>query len=405
MDALYPEDETIFVTSLLADTEVKTDGLRAAFEKSCGKPLLVKAVSSNKLATQLEKVPRVRVVQDHLEANRLAEGIEVPEQYEDVACSTQPFFEVTFVSVLDAALSFCYGVFSQMDRFASKLSTRKLARFFLFSERCSSTQTLLAAANKMDKVPDGTLFLAADQTKGKGRGGNVWQSKGGSLLCSLSCRIPRHRARHLPFLQYLIALTLAESVDALRPRSAPGLVSLKWPNDLWLGRHCKVGGVIADTAFAGGDFRVIVGIGLNVCNSAPTAALNSAVLRGDFAGNYDFLGLDAVSPQEDPKALRCDDLLAEFCNRLEPALWQFERRGFAPFLDAYLGRWLHSGQRVTIADAQGEAFDAVLTGLTESGYLRATLCDSDDKVIELHPDGNTVDMLRGLIAPKLHKPA
>ncbi|MES1913288.1 MAG: hypothetical protein MHM6MM_005489 [Cercozoa sp. M6MM] len=141
MDALYPEDETIFVTSLLADTEVKTDGLRAAFEKSCGKPLLVKAVSSNKLATQLEKVPRVRVVQDHLEANRLAEGIEVPEQYEDVACSTQPFFE--------------------MDRFASKLSTRKLARFFLFSERCSSTQTLLAAANKMDKVPDGTLFLAA----------------------------------------------------------------------------------------------------------------------------------------------------------------------------------------------------------------------------------------------------
>ena len=74
-------------------------------------------------------------------------------------------------------------------------------------------------------------------------------------------------------------------------------------------------------------------------------------------------------------------------------------RGFEPLEKQYTDSWLHSGQRVTITDGESdEPMEVVIAGLTPAGYL---LAERGGDRYELHPDGNSLDFLSGLISKKL----
>ena len=92
--------------------------------------------------------------------------------------------------------------------------------------------------------------------------------------------------------------------------------------------------------------------------------------------------------------------LALFANVFGEMYEIFEADGFAPFRDAYLEQWLHTGQRVVVKGRDGEA-DAQMTieGLTESGALLTV--DASGEQFELYPDGNSFDFFAGLIKQKL----
>jgi BirA family biotin operon repressor/biotin-[acetyl-CoA-carboxylase] ligase len=102
--------------------------------------------------------------------------------------------------------------------------------------------------------------VALEQTSGRGRGGNAWNSQRGAGLW-LSAR--------LPMLGVPAGLTLQRAMSAaigiLTPCSVP--LGLKWPNDLvaWRdGRLVKLGGIIGEQ----GENNVILGLGINL-HSAP----------------------------------------------------------------------------------------------------------------------------------------
>lgn len=108
--------------------------------------------------------------------------------------------------------------------------------------------------------PEGFTVLADNQTAGKGQFGSSWESMPGqNLLFSIYLK-PNFIQ---PENQFLLARISALAVwDALQPEFPD--VSIKWPNDLYIGDR-KVCGILISNSLQGGRIQhAIVGFGLNV---------------------------------------------------------------------------------------------------------------------------------------------
>jgi BirA family transcriptional regulator, biotin operon repressor / biotin---[acetyl-CoA-carboxylase] ligase len=105
----------------------------------------------------------------------------------------------------------------------------------------------------------GTVVVADAQTAGRGRRGRRWVSPPGkNLYVSLLLRPPVPTVE-APRLSLVAGVALADAIEAL---GVP--VSLKWPNDLYLGDR-KAAGILAEMASDPDGVRyVVIGVGLNV---------------------------------------------------------------------------------------------------------------------------------------------
>jgi len=89
-----------------------------------------------------------------------------------------------------------------------------------------------------------------------------------------------------------------------------------------------------------------------------------------------------------------EDLLAKIMSNIDSYYNKFSREGLNPFLDEYYQYWLHSNSVVKV-----EGLDALITGIDEFGCLKVLLLDDkyNNEMRTLLPDGNSFDMLKGLI--------
>ena len=80
----------------------------------------------------------------------------------------------------------------------------------------------------------GTLVIAERQTAGRGRMGRAWHSPSGVNLYTTIILRPPIPLADVPRLSLVAGIAAAEALE----REAPGIVGLKWPNDVWLnGRY------------------------------------------------------------------------------------------------------------------------------------------------------------------------
>ncbi len=108
---------------------------------------------------------------------------------------------------------------------------------------------------------EGTVVLADQQTQGKGRFGRSWFSNSGSLTFSLLLQ-PK-----LP-MQSLLMFTLFPAVSVVKVLRAFQLFAgLKWPNDILLNGK-KIGGILVERIASEHGHNLIIGIGLNLHQSA-----------------------------------------------------------------------------------------------------------------------------------------
>jgi BirA family biotin operon repressor/biotin-[acetyl-CoA-carboxylase] ligase len=138
---------------------------------------------------------------------------------------------------------------------------------------------------------DFILYLANEQTAGRGRGKNTWLDSGPGQAFTGTFKL-RLQKPPQPILSPLIGLALFEAAD----RAFPNLRwSLKAPNDLYL-ENKKIAGLLIEVVAKGSEISLLVGLGFNVL-SAPTQ-LESATslcgplgLRGDVseANWFEFL--------------------------------------------------------------------------------------------------------------------
>jgi BirA family transcriptional regulator, biotin operon repressor / biotin---[acetyl-CoA-carboxylase] ligase len=118
----------------------------------------------------------------------------------------------------------------------------------------------VAAARAADTLPEGEVFLAEEQTAGRGRGNHSWYSERGTgIYCSVVLR-PSIKAEDVLWLSLISAVAAQDAI-----REVTGAASdIRWPNDLLLNDK-KFCGILTEVSTESDRVNhAIVGIGINV---------------------------------------------------------------------------------------------------------------------------------------------
>jgi len=108
-------------------------------------------------------------------------------------------------------------------------------------------------------APHGSVFLADEQTAGRGRGDHDWISSAGEGLYVSVLFRPQVPASRLPLLPLAAGLAAAAAIHDVSGLS----VDLRWPNDLLIGPR-KTGGILVESkSESDGSPHAVVGIGVN----------------------------------------------------------------------------------------------------------------------------------------------
>ena len=109
----------------------------------------------------------------------------------------------------------------------------------------------------------GTTVIANEQLAGRGQYGRGWVSAAGlGIYLSMVVRPPLPDPALLPL---RVGVTVAEALERLAPMMR---IAVKWPNDLLVGGR-KLAGILCEGVWAGEQLAsVVVGIGLNLRQSA-----------------------------------------------------------------------------------------------------------------------------------------
>jgi BirA family transcriptional regulator, biotin operon repressor / biotin---[acetyl-CoA-carboxylase] ligase len=237
------------------------------------------------------------------------------------------------------------------------IGTRFAGKLKHFASVTSTNTLLLEAAT--GGAPEGTVYVADEQTAGRGRGGHAWHSAPGEGLYASALVHPSL------FLRDALWLSLSAGVAAHRAiRETTGIaVDLRWPNDLLLGAH-KLGGILVETSAASGPdaalHYAIIGSGININHASfpdelKALAISLRLATGQQVSRQALLValLRALDHELTLLETRSPDLLARFT---ELSTWARGKRVHVPEQGGYTGR---------------------TAGLDERGFL---LVDSDDGI-------------------------
>lgn len=209
--------------------------------------------------------------------------------------------------------------------------------------RLGSTQD---RAREVADAGGGAVIVVADeQSSGHGRQGRPWLApRGRALLASWIFR---------PLVAEPASFALLAGVAVARALADLGVADarVKWPNDVQL-RGRKVAGVLADAVTAADGGALVLGIGVNVHQSAPEL--------GD-------LGATATSLAVEGHAVDRLALLARLCRQLiRVAASTAERRAA---LEEWRARSATLGREVEVRSPAGDAVRGIARALADDGAL------------------------------------
>lgn len=202
------------------------------------------------------------------------------------------------------------------------------------------------------------MALADAQSRGRGRHGRPWASPAGlGIYCSVLLK-PRLEPAHLGALPLAAGIAAAQAVRRVARLGA----SLKWPNDLLIGRR-KLGGILVEAASRGKRQEfVIVGWGLNLRQS-----------RSDFPAS---LAGQVISVRQARGRLgERHSFLASFISALERLLGRLEAGDIRGVLTRFTALCPSCRGASLQLDLGGRRRHAVSRGLAADGSLRVDLAE------------------------------
>jgi BirA family biotin operon repressor/biotin-[acetyl-CoA-carboxylase] ligase len=220
-----------------------------------------------------------------------------------------------------------------------------------YVDELSSTQDH-AAQLARDGARHGTVVIAEKQTKGRGRMGRNWHSPAGLNLYLTIVLRPAMPLAEVPRLSLMAGVAAAEAVGQF----APGMIALKWPNDLWL-RGRKAGGMIAE-AITDRNHQlgcVLLGIGINV-------NLRISDVPEELRSKATSIRIETGSP--------CDriGLAVALFDRLQIRYREMEHGGFDAIRVAWESYSALTGRTVTVIDGSSRTAGRV-SGIDSDGAL------------------------------------
>ena len=196
----------------------------------------------------------------------------------------------------------------------------------------------------------GVVYFAHAQTKGKGQHGKRWETEAGKNLTMsviLDCSF-------LSLLnQFPLSVMVAVSFHDLVSKYAHEETFIKWPNDLYW-RDRKAGGILIENQVRGNHWLgSVVGIGLNLNQTAFPVMLKNPVSLKQITGK-----------QHEPI-----NMAKEFCAFLEIRYQQLKNGDFEGLLKHYNKYLYKVGQQARL-QYQSKAFDCIIKGVGADGELK-----------------------------------
>jgi BirA family biotin operon repressor/biotin-[acetyl-CoA-carboxylase] ligase len=150
------------------------------------------------------------------------------------------------------------------DMLAPQLSGTLFGKHIHHYYKIGSTNTVAVEAASAG-APEGSVFLAEQQTAGRGRGANQWQSERSTgIYCSVLLR-PALPPSDVLVITLAAGLAVHSAVQEVDSRALP---DLKWPNDVLIAGK-KFCGILTEMNAEVTRVRyVVVGIGINVNQSS-----------------------------------------------------------------------------------------------------------------------------------------
>lgn len=212
-------------------------------------------------------------------------------------------------------------------------------------------------------APHGALYLAEQQTRGRGRRGNGWFSAPGEALTFSVLLRPERSAAELGGVTLALGLGVR---DALIARTTSP-IQIKWPNDVLISGK-KVAGLLVETQVRAARVEaVVVGLGLNVTGRDFPPELQPIATSLLLAG--------ASETEREPLLA---DLLAAMSRRFD----SYVSQGLASMLDELRRHDALSGSRIRVDGLTG-----VARGIDDQGAL----------LVERASDGQLQPVLSGTI--------
>lgn len=234
-------------------------------------------------------------------------------------------------------------------------------------DEVDSTNSYLKA--RSGELPDGTVVTARLQTAGRGRRGHVWEADESMLPLSILLVNPPD----IESLTARVGLAVCEALeevcgDALQAR-------IKWANDVIVDSR-KVCGILCENTLIGDCANVVVGIGVNVSQSAEFFA-DAELLHA-----ASLLTLTGNAPEREAV--------------LRATVSCVKKRAAMPFsecLGEYRARLLNLGREVKLISAGGERV-AIAVDVSEVGHL---ICRDENGLFEVHSGEVSVRGLDGYL--------
>jgi BirA family biotin operon repressor/biotin-[acetyl-CoA-carboxylase] ligase len=234
---------------------------------------------------------------------------------------------------------------------------RPLVRGTIFDEhlhhfyKIGSTNTAAMAA-AAEGAPEGSVFLAEEQTEGRGRGANSWQSpRSTGIYCSVVVR-PTLPPSDVLVLSLAAGLAVCEAVQQVDSRVS---ADLKWPNDVLIDGE-KVCGILTEMNAEATRVRyIVVGIGINVNQATFPKDLQATSLRLVTGREWSRVELVAALLKSLDREY---GRLLEDSRARESILRRFTERS----------SWVQ-GKSVRIEE-NGSAFEGTTEGLDARGFLQ-----------------------------------
>jgi len=127
-------------------------------------------------------------------------------------------------------------------------------------EQTASTNCHLLQLSNVENLPEGSLLITDNQTKGRGQGGNSWESEpGANLTFSIILYPSSVKASQQFILSKIISLAVYDFLSKYLNN-----VYIKWSNDIYAGDK-KITGILIEN-FIKGEYltKTIAGIGINI---------------------------------------------------------------------------------------------------------------------------------------------
>jgi BirA family transcriptional regulator, biotin operon repressor / biotin---[acetyl-CoA-carboxylase] ligase len=217
--------------------------------------------------------------------------------------------------------------------------------------KIGSTNTAAMAA-AADGALEGSVFLAEEQTAGRGRGAHSWQSpRSSGIYCSVVVR-PNLPPSDVLVLSLAAGLAVHAAIQQVDSRVT---TDLKWPNDVLIDGK-KVCGILTEMNAEATRVRyIVVGVGINVNQASFPKELSATSLHLATGSNWSRVELTAALLKSLNREYR--DLLEDSEAR-ESILRRF----------AETSSWVQ-GKAVRIEE-NGSAFEGTTVGLDSRGFLQ-----------------------------------